>query len=129
MAFTSPHRVNSLYALKKGGKPNLSQLFLKLSPGEWYHTVIGFDPKGIGSPTTPAVKIYLNGKEQETEGEITQLPRDSNADIQIGHFYAPAYSRYFHGYIDDVRIYPYLLTQNDVSDIWRSPPDGNSETR
>lgn len=93
-----------------------------IAAGEWYHLAVAFDPEGIRDLSKVPLKMYLNGKQIETEGRFTKLPNDSDGEIQIGHFYPAAYTRYFHGLIDDVRIYSCTLAPKEIADLWSSPP-------
>jgi len=69
-----------------------------------------------------ATRIYIDGKSVPTEGDFTILPDDSDTDVQIGHFYPNAYSRYFKGLVDDARIYAVPLDPPQIEAIWKSPP-------
>jgi len=107
---------------KEGSKDRVTSV-LTLTPGKWYHIAVAFDPKGVQDKTQQPLRIYINGKEAETEGHITGLPDDSDTEIQIGHFYSTAYTKYyFRGLIDDVRIYPRTLGPKEVRSLWEKPP-------
>jgi len=71
-----------------------------LSPGVWYHVV------GVFSPSE-YLKVYLNGVEDGAE--TTGVPASTNStnyEVLVGARVSPL-DAFFHGFIDDVRIYNY----------------------
>ena len=87
---------------------------LDYGPNKWYFVAATVDK---GKPTLGDVKLYVDGKE-----EITSVPTHSDADtsiktedgqdICIGTWNG---SDYFKGYIDDVKIYPSSLREEDFA--------------
>jgi Concanavalin A-like lectin/glucanases superfamily/Histidine kinase len=79
----------------------------------WYHTLVTFDAK--------EVKFYLNGNLQQslpTKLGITYLDRDS---VMIGATANITNNRCSHGRFDDIKIYNYVLTQDEVTALFEAP--------
>jgi len=90
--------------------------------GQWHHIVATFDASLVGNPTNRAARMYVNGRAVDIEGRITQLPEPSDIDVQIGHFFAAGYNRYFIGVMDDIRIYNEALNEAEIRALWNNPP-------
>jgi len=75
----------------------------------WVHVVFTYD----GS----VIKGYINGAlvvQQNYSGGITP----TNDDITFGVGYALASNRYFNGQIDDLRLYNYALSREQVQKVY-----------
>jgi hypothetical protein len=79
-----------------------------LNVGTWYHVV------GVRDEDS-TLKLFINGK-QETSVAETAYTIDSSQSVYIGNQYNN--SRYFDGQIDDVRIYNYAMTSNQVRSLY-----------
>ena len=83
-----------------------------VSKGVWYHIV------GVSQGLT--MKIYINGtdstnwKYNDVSGSFLQ----SNMDLRIGN--NPWNSEHFNGDIDDVRIYNYALSSQEVTNLYNN---------
>jgi hypothetical protein len=79
-----------------------------LNTGEWYHVVATFDGTNMG--------LYLNGVSVGTQVHSNPgaLDTDPTVDIYIGNN-PPGANRAFDGLIDEVKIFDYVLSQEDIS--------------
>jgi len=75
----------------------------------WHHVV------GVYNGST--VKLYVNGIEEASKSGLSGDVSTSN-DIKIGRSYSV--SRTFNGLIDDVRIYNYALTENQIKLLYNN---------
>jgi len=77
----------------------------------WHHVV------GVFVPSTSA-KIYVNGVLEGTdEASIPATIHSSPTDLTIG-IYSGGLSSGFDGTIDDIRIYNYALTQQQINNVY-----------
>ncbi len=81
------------------------------NPGEWYHIAITFYKY-----RTEKIQVFLDGIQKQapvkSTGTFTHL-RDRAGRIFMGR-YRPSIHRYLKGGMDEVRIYDYALTQNEI---------------
>ena len=98
---------NGVTAWDFGAEPTIGTT--SLSTGQWYHGVVTRNTAGLYS-------IYLNGK---LDGSITNSNNLflNNQTLKIGAHYGMNSSYMLNGQIDDVRIYNYALTANQVKNI------------
>ncbi len=99
----------------KRGDTNLVSLVSKrrVDDGEWHHVA--------GLSDGRRVALYVDG---ELEASADAKPiAPNNAPVMIG-CNANAYERRFNGWIDDVRLYGYGLSEAEVKALYR----GNTET-
>ncbi len=82
-----------------------------LSTGVWYNLACVFD----NSANT--FKIYLNGEEVYSATENNN-PTTNTRSVEIGRI--PSDSQYFHGLIDDLRLYNYALSGEQVRESMNS---------
>ena len=86
--------------------------------GKWYHVAATF--------SRTAVSLYVNGVLQETVNPInttvwgTQYPiYDNNEPIELGYYYEPqplgAIQNYFEGTMDELRIWNYVRTEQQIN--------------
>ncbi|MCD4734740.1 MAG: Ig-like domain-containing protein, partial [Bacteroidales bacterium] len=73
-----------------------------LTTGEWYH-IVGVNDNGTR-------KLYINGEKQSLTGTANTVLKNNNP-VRIGVDYS---SRYFHGDIDEVRIWNVPLSLEEV---------------
>ncbi|MEI6753956.1 MAG: LamG-like jellyroll fold domain-containing protein [Paludibacter sp.] len=96
--------------------------------GKWYHVAATF------SKTT--LSLYVNGVLQETANPITtnewgtQYPiYDNNAPIELGYYYEPhalgAIQNYFEGTMDELRIWNYVRTAQQINSTKDTELSGN----
>jgi len=84
----------------------------RFQDGKWYHIT------GIANATHR--RIYVNAEDETDYTENVGMGAlESDADTYIGTEYALGTQEYFNGTIDDVRIYPYALTQDQVTQVMR----------
>ncbi len=88
-----------------------------LTPGTWQHIVVAFS---YNDPVGTAPKIYLNGVLQggyfsvSPSGTFTPM---NGGGAEIGGR-NDASGGNFHGLIDDVRIYNYVLSDDEIAEIY-----------
>jgi uncharacterized repeat protein (TIGR02543 family) len=81
-----------------------------ISTGTWYHVVV--------TATSNSFNTYINGVSQRT-GSITTLVNNATP-VRIGVDYMVSGTRFFNGVIDDVRIYKYGMTADEVTNIYNA---------
>ena len=83
---------------------------------EWAHVVCTFD--------THLMKAYVNGNLVSTSGDQNGTPYVPKADANfaIGHLYRTG-ERFTNAVMDDVKMYNYALTQEQVEDIYLASMD------
>ena len=80
-----------------------------LTTGTWYHIVGTYDKQNL--------KLYLNGNEIGSEPSTITIDVSSrNLIIGCGD----KGTRYFHGTIDEVRIYNRALSEGEISDLYNN---------
>jgi prepilin-type N-terminal cleavage/methylation domain-containing protein len=86
------------------------------SANTWYHAVATFDG-------TTAI-LYVNGSAVTTDNAFYGTARDIANQTRIGTGYSHNLAQqlyYFHGLIDDVRIYNRALTTSEVQQLYNNP--------
>ncbi|MCW1949441.1 MAG: DUF2341 domain-containing protein [Candidatus Shapirobacteria bacterium] len=78
------------------------------SPGVWYHTVCSYDGNNI--------KAYVNGILKQSWAQAGNVITDNNSPIYLG--WSGYSTEYLNGQIDDVRIYNYALTSEQVKQVY-----------
>lgn len=97
------------FAIKNGGDEQQVDAQSKLSAGVWKHIAVT-----IGDGT---VTLYVDGEVAGTSTGITIKPSDLHSVLNyIGRSQFNA-DPYFNGLIDDVRIYNYSLSQDEVKAV------------
>lgn len=91
-----------------------------ISTGQWVHVAVTADF------TSQEVKFYINGQLNNTESTSKTEIASSNAGLLIGAF-SNTPSEPWKGYLDDVRIYDFVLNAEDVANIYNQG-DGSEET-
>ncbi|MDJ0747865.1 MAG: DNRLRE domain-containing protein [Woeseiaceae bacterium] len=84
---------------------------LSLAADTWSHVAASFDN------ATDTVRLYANGVEVGS-GTLAWEPTPVNADLEIGR--SPD-GEYWHGGLDDVRIYDRVLTEGEIAEL-ATPP-------
>jgi len=79
-----------------------------ISSGAWYHFTGVYD----GS----TVKIYVDGRQENSAPESFSSSTQSLANLEIGRFYNA--TNYFNGQIDEVQVYNYALTQEQIKNLY-----------
>jgi hypothetical protein len=82
----------------------------EIDDGEWHFIVVTYD----GSSNATGVKIYIDG----ALDNLTILKNNLNDTIKNGANFnigARTGDNYFSGYVDDVRIYNFALSQSDIT--------------
>jgi len=75
---------------------------------DWYHVIGTYD--GV------TIKIFVNGIEGISYSKSGSLPTGANVKIGMGYYNGDSYG--FIGTIDDVRIYNYALTEDQISEVY-----------
>jgi hypothetical protein len=82
-----------------------------LSVDTWYHITV------VRDVTANTVKMYINGKKTGATFNYTNDPTDgSNGQLRLGNSSASG-SSWYNGYLDDLRIYRYALSQQQIRGI------------
>ncbi|MCE7911510.1 MAG: hypothetical protein DCC43_14420, partial [Candidatus Brocadia sp.] len=116
---SAPNTVQFLLVTQNGsGVRTLrtAQWDLGNSVGSWYHVT------GIYSKATGEQRLYVNGQLVNTQTHPagnTIVPLTQNSDMRIGHSWVN--NGYFHGILDDVRLYKQVLSDQEVLDLFNSP--------
>lgn len=82
-----------------------------ISTGQWVHVAV------IADFTSQEVKFYINGQLDNTESTSKAGIDSSSADLLIGAFSTTPLEPW-KGYLDDIRIYDYVLTEGDINNIY-----------
>ncbi len=92
----------------------------RLDLGRWYHVAMTYD----GSRTAAGVKIYVDGVEQPLKVHVDELNQSFETDspLRIG---ARGKVDFFHGSLDEVRVYGAALSAAEVSVV--AAPDSIDE--
>jgi len=77
--------------------------------GKWHHVVGTYDR------ITTTAKIYIDGVLKNTNNAITTGPTSNTAPLLIG---SRSGSNGFGGSVDDVRVYNYALTKEQVANVF-----------
>ncbi len=84
-----------------------------MTAGEWIHIVVTYDNDSLA--------LYMNGSlEFKIEKGFTSV-FDSTFPVIIGKSDDELNKRYFHGAIDDIRIYNRILSANEVNSLFNEP--------
>jgi len=83
----------------------------------WQHVAVTFS----SSTTTPT--FYYNGSAQTSTSNIDTLPDELEDDLYIGMSGGSYYSGEFSGKIDDVRIYNWALTAEEIEQLFGGSDD------
>ncbi len=85
---------------------------VSVSGNQWVHLVGVFNP--TTSPTTPTLKLYVNGQLQSSGGNGVDAQQNSNVNVMVGK--NPEDNSYnFNGYLDEVRIHNRALLDTEIS--------------
>ena len=116
MFLTPNNGKNMRFAIKNGGDEQIVDCPAKLTAAQWRHVAVTI---GTGKAT-----IYIDGEEVASNTGITIRPSDLNASLNYlgrSQFNAdPAFA----GYLEDVRIYNYALTAEEVRAAMTNEADG-----
>ena len=85
--------------------------------GTWYHVCFVFDGTLTGNENR--LKLFINGVQQTTTQFSNNIPsvlQNSTSEINIGRF-GPTSPRVFNGSIDQVSIFDYALSQDQVTQL------------
>lgn len=103
---------------------------LDLSAGTWTNITFVYD--GAGAGNADRLKVYKNGVQVAGSfaGTIPTTLHDTNESIAIGRRITnnPAFSDYYDGKFDDVRIYNSALSADEVGQIIRSRADSTIDS-
>ena len=84
---------------------------LTLNDGQWHHVV------GIRNASADTVSIYIDGKLANSLTDTTTASCANNDDVSIGNG-GTSYTAFdFNGQVDDVRIYRYPLTPQQIKTV------------
>lgn len=91
-----------------------------LSSDTWYHIA------GVWDASENTISLYINGEPCIEIGN-RQYSLGSDYGLEIGH--GSASSRFWLGFIDELEIYDYGLSEEQIYQIYLSTKDGNSDKR
>ncbi len=118
-SISSGNAFTAYYANKKvnidinGSSDRFTSLSL-LEPGQWHHVVLIFD----GSlPEMQRARLYIDGELDRTAKERSATIENSAAPVLIG-LPNVGHTGFFHGGLDDIRLYMRVLTDSDVAALW-----------
>ncbi len=80
-----------------------------ISDNQWHHVGCTIDRGGNG-------QVYIDGKADGPPVAVSAVAMSITSDIRIGNN-SYGTTRPFHGQIDDVRVYNYVLSENQIRDI------------
>lgn len=126
MFLTPSNGSNMRFAIKNGGDEQFVDANTRLKVGAWHHVAV--------SIATGQVTLWIDGEEVGSSSSITMKPSDIHPVLNyIGRSQFAA-DPLFKGLIDDVRIYNYPLTQQELQGIIAQPTaihqiDANNEAR
>jgi len=84
---------------------------LNVADGQWHHVAATWEDDG--SPNANDVKLYVDGARQATSARSGQsMNTASDEDVRIGR--AVVDGRFFHGTMDEVRVYDHALSGQQV---------------
>ncbi len=115
--FLTPYNGSVMrFAIKNGGEEQTLDCPQRLSPLQWRHVVVSM-AEGL---TT----IYVDGKAVAQSSAITITPADVNPLLNYLGRSQFAADPYFTGYLDDVRIYNYALSADEVARVMTDTSSG-----
>src|SRR5688572_12538691 len=101
------------FSLRAGGQTTtLTASTGTLPLNTWYHAAATYDGSWM--------RLYLNGTEVGSIAKSGSLTRGRNVAVNLGR--SPNGTDYFHGVLDDVRIYSSTLTQAEIATLAGSGP-------
>jgi tetratricopeptide (TPR) repeat protein len=90
----------------------------QVAPGEWHHVAGTYDGATI--------RLYVDGREEEKPTEYDAGLMANNCDVFIGGN-SEKPEHYWHGLIDDVRIYSYALSEAEIEALHAGLNPGPAE--
>ncbi|PIZ47810.1 hypothetical protein COY32_01100, partial [candidate division WWE3 bacterium CG_4_10_14_0_2_um_filter_41_14] len=79
------------------------------SVGQWVHVAATYDGN--------TVRNYIDGRLQNSVAQTGTISTISTGPVTIGNYLVPTSGYEFNGQIDDVRIYNYALTANQIKTV------------
>ncbi len=96
-----------------------------MSTNTWYHVEATYDFVSDGSSI---MKLYIDGSLVASTATADGPVQSNPQPFDVGrYYYSVGYSKYFHGYMDDFRVYSYARTEVEIAGDMTDPPSG-SET-
>jgi len=91
----------------------------------WHHVAAALDPLVPGSPRVSDVKLYVDGEPQIVY-EMAEQPTGTGVAnaLTLGASHVPDDTLFFHGIIDEVRVYDAVLSAAHIDHVYRetTPP-------
>jgi hypothetical protein len=121
-----PNRISAYIFNPKGGLGAGAFFQDRLVAGEWLHIVACFEPGDAGSAGKPGVRIYKNGELRQgppAPGTLYNTlkwkirPTHGPAPVRLG---ASKTKGHFKGALDEVAIYPRVLSAREVMEHYRA---------
>ena len=116
---TSPDRIYSAYYLTGGYTSQSTDACPDLTPGVWYHYVSTYKD-GVG------IKAYLNGTLFNVTSGTGTIKASDGVPLEVGRRQA-SLDRYMNGDIDEVKIYPFALSDEQIYQNYLQLKDGYSD--
>ena len=90
----------------------------EFNPGTWYHIVTTREKV---SSSTSDISVYVNGELEDNQ--ILSSTFSTFADFRIAYGWGSTSARFFDGAIDEVRIYNYSLSPEQIKALYNSRTD------
>lgn len=105
---------------------NKSELFSAagiFSTGTWYHVAATYKYVTDG---TSEMNLYVNGVNVASKSDAVGPVQANPQPFEVGrYYYSGGYSRYFHGYMDDFRVYSTARTAGEILADYNVVPTGS----
>lgn len=104
---------------------NKSELFSAtglFSTGTWYHVAATYKYVTDG---TSEMNLYINGVNVASKSNAVGPVQVNPQPFEVGrYYYSGGYNRYFHGYMDDFRVYSVARTAGEILSDYSTVPTG-----
>lgn len=82
---------------------------------QWQHVAVTHSSNNT-------VTLYVNGIEVNSSGSVSgSTITSAGVDFKIGRLYSGTGSNYFHGKVDEIRVYTSVLTVNEIKALYLNP--------
>lgn len=109
MFFSPKSDTGMRFAIKNGGDEQQIRMTRSLSTNQWVHVAVTLGTNGA--------TLYINGEQQSTNANINIKSSDFRPVFNYIGRSQFASDPYYRGYIDDFRIYNYVLTADEIHEM------------